>query len=150
MSAPIPNLFDKYGGASGLKRALLKFTEGLLVNPSIRRCLEGLSNEQIIEHNLAMFALILGKPEVDYDFSTVSTTMARNKMTLHAYEEAVRLLRHVLLDAGFVSRDASIAINMLDMHAESLVGISASRKVTSPFAGVDRRRRDRPPQTDNS
>ena len=150
MSASIPNLFDKYGGTPGLKQALVKFTEGLLVNPSIRRCLEGLSNEQIIEHSLAMFALILGKPEVDYDFSTVSTAMVRNHMTQHTYEEIVRLLRHVLLDAGFVSRDASIAVNMLDMHAASLVGISASKKVTSPFAGVDRRRRDRPAQTDKS
>ena len=144
MSVLIPNLFDKYGGASALKPALVEFTQGLLVSPSIRRCLEGLNNEQLVAHNFAMFAFVLGKPEVDHDFSTVSTVMVKNHITQHAYEEIVRLLRHVLLGAGFVSRDASIAINMLDMHAESLFGISASRRVTSPFAGVDRRRKDRP------
>ena len=55
MSALIPNLFEKYGGASALKPTLVEFTKGLLVNPSIRRCLGDLSNEQIVEHNFAMF-----------------------------------------------------------------------------------------------
>ena len=145
MSALIPNLFDKYGGAPALKPALVEFTQSLLVSPGIRRCLAGLSNEQIVEHNFAMFALILGRPGIDYDFSTVSGALVRNHITQHTYEEIVRLLRHVLLEAGFVSRDASIAINMLDMHCEAIFGVSANRKVTSPFAGVDRRRKDRSP-----
>jgi hypothetical protein len=145
MSTLIPNLFEKYGGASALKPTLVEFTKGLLVNPSIRRCLGDLSNEQIVEHNFAMFALVLGKPDVEHDFSIVREVLVRNRITQHAYEEIIRLLRHVLLEAGFVSRDASIAINMLDMHCETIIGISPTRKVTSPFAGVDRRRKDRSP-----
>ncbi len=148
MSALIPNLFEKYGGAPALKPALVEFTQCLLVNPSIRRCLEGLSNQQLVEHNVAMLAFILGQPDVDYDFSSVRSVIIKNRITQHTYEEIVRLLRHVLLGAGFVSRDASIAINMLDMHSETLIGISTSRKITSPFAGVDRRRKDRPPSAE--
>lgn len=148
MSALIPNLFDKYGGAPALKPTLVEFTRGLLANPSTRRCLAGLSNEQVVEHNFAMFAFVLGKSDLDYDFSAVTAVMVKNRITRHAYEEIVRLLRHVLLQAGFVSREASIAINMLDMHAETLFGISASRTVTSPFAGVDRRRKDRTPTSE--
>lgn len=148
MPALIPNLFEKYGGAPALKPALVEFTQCLLVNPSIRRCLEGLSNQQLVEHNVAMLAFILGQPDVDYDFSSVRSVIIKNRITQHTYEEIVRLLRHVLLGAGFVSRDASIAINMLDMHSETLIGISTSRKITSPFAGVDRRRKDRPPSAE--
>ncbi len=145
MNAKIPNLFEKYGGAQGLKRPLKDFTQRMLVNPSVRRCFEGVSNEQIVEYNFAIFSVVLGNPESSYDFSVIRDILIRNRVTHHTYEEIIRLLRHVMLDAGFVSRDASIAINMLDMHCETIIGINPVRKVTSPFAGVDRRRMDRPP-----
>ena len=148
MTVKIPNLFDKYGGAQGLKGPLKDFTQRMLVNPSVRRCFEGISNEQIIEYNLALFSFVLGHPEVSYDFSPIREILVKNRVTHHTYEEIIRLLRHVMLDAGFVSRDASIAINMLDMHCEAIVGIQPVRKVSSPFAGVDRRRMDRAPRSE--
>ncbi len=148
MSDPIPNLLDKYGGVPALKPVLTDFTQRMLVSPSIRRCLEGLSNEQIVEFNYAMFAFVLGKPVTAYDFSGVRSVLMRNRVTQHAYEEIVRLLRHAMLDAGFLSRDASIAINVLDMHAEMIVGVSTGRQVSSPFAGVDRRRVARKPKSE--
>lgn len=143
LAYPIPNMLEKYGGLSKLKPAILDFTQRQLVVPSIRRCFAGLSSEQVVEFNCALLAFILGHPVVNYNFSLVRDTLIDNNVTLHAYEEIIRLLRHVLLDAGFGSRDISIAINVLDMHSSAIIGVSISRSVTSPFSGVDRRRRDR-------
>ncbi len=140
---PIPNMLEKHGGLMKLKPAILDFTQRQLVVPSIRRCYKGLSSEQIIEYNCAMLAFILGQPVVNYNFSLVRDTLIDNDVTLHAYEEIVRLLRHVLLDAGLESRDISIAINVLDIHSDAIVGVRISRPINSPFSGVDRRRRNR-------
>jgi hypothetical protein len=52
----------------------------------------------------------------------------------------VAIIRHSLLANGFESRDVSIAINVIDMHAKSLLNVPITRHVTSPFSGVDRRR----------
>ena len=79
MPALIPNLFDKYGGAAALKPALTEFTRGLLVNPSTRRCFDGMSNEELVEHNLALFAFLLGKPDFMYDFSALKNTLNKLK-----------------------------------------------------------------------
>jgi hypothetical protein len=143
LNHPIPNIIDKHGGLVKLKPLLVDLTQRQLAVPGIRRCFKGLSSGQIIEYNCALMAFILGQPVVNYNFSLVRDSLVDNAVTLHVYEEMIRLLRHVLLDAGFDSRDISIAINVLDMHSKAIVGVTLGRTVTSPFAGVDRRRKDR-------
>ena len=101
--------------------------------------------ETTIEYNCALIAFLLGHPIVNYDFSLVRDILVQNRITLDTYEEKIRLLRQVLLEAGVVSRDISIAINVLDMHSEAIVGVKILRSVKSPFSGVDRRGRDRTP-----
>jgi hypothetical protein len=145
LNYPIPDMLEKYGGLQKFKQSISELTVRQLLVPSIRRCFAGLSSEQIIEYNCALIAFVLGHPLVNYDFSLVRDTLVENRVTLDTYEEIIRLLRQVLLETGVVSRDISIAINVLDMHSEAIVGVKILRSVKSPFSGVDRRRRDRTP-----
>lgn len=143
LNYPIPDMLEKYGGLQKFKLSISEFTERQLLASSIRRCFTGLSSEQIIEYNCALIAFVLGHQGVNYDFSLVRDTLVENHVTLDTYEEILRLLRQVLLDTGVASRDISIAINVLDMHSEAIVGVRILRSVKSPFSGIDRRRRDR-------
>ncbi len=140
LNDPIPKLLDKYGGAAGLKPVVIDFCTRVLTNPSTRRCYGDLAIPQVLEHSFAVFAAILGKPPASYDFTVMRKVFDQSFVTQHAYEEMVLMVRQVLLDAGFSSRDSCIAVNVLDIYCESIFGIKLSRVVTSPFAGVDRRR----------
>ncbi len=137
---PIPNLLDKYGGAPALKPVVIDFCTRLLTNPSTRRCYGECSVPQVIEHSFALLAAVLGKPATNFDFLPMRAVFDDCLVTQHAYEEVVMALRQVLLDAGYASRDTCIAVNVLDIYSEGVFGIRISRSVTSPFAGVDRRR----------
>jgi hypothetical protein len=117
-----------------------------LIDFSIGTAKMGVSaSEQIIEYNCALIAFVLGHQGVNYDFSLVRDTLVKNHVALDTYEEIIRLLRQVLLETGVFSRDISIAINVLDMHSEAIVGVRILRSVKSPFSSVDRRSRDRTP-----
>lgn len=137
---PIPNLLDKYGGAATLKPLVIDFCTRLQASPSTRRCYGDLPVKIVIEHSFALFALALGKPVDGYDFMAMKDVFHDNSLTQHAYEEMVLMMRHVLLNAGYLSRDVSIAVNVLDIYCEAVFGIKALRTVHSPFAGVDRRK----------
>lgn len=145
LTDPIPNLVDKYGGAAALKPIVIDFCTRVLTNPSTRRCYGERTLPQVIEHSFALFAAVLGKPSASYDFAAMRAVFDECLVTQHAYEEIVMMARQVLLDAGFASRDACIAVNVLDIYCEGVFGIQLSRVVRSPFAGVDRRRVPRMP-----
>ena len=142
---PIPNLFDKYGGADALKPVVTDYCTRVMSSPATRRCYGSTALPQVIEHAFALLSLILGKPVDGYDFGPMKHVFESQQITRHAYEEMLAAMRQALLKGGFVSRDASIAINVLDIYAEPVFGIKPVRKVSSPFSGVDRRKRARPP-----
>ncbi len=146
LTDPIPNLLDKRGGAASLKPIVTDFCTRVLSTPSTRRCYGDTPVPQVIRHSFALFAMVLGKPADGYDFTEMRQVFQSNNITQHAFEEIVLMLRHVLLAGGYVSREASIAVNVLDIYCEPVFGIKPLRKVKSPFAGVDRRKLSRKTQ----
>ncbi len=140
LTDPIPNLLDKRGGAASLKPIVTDFCTRVLSTPSTRRCYGDTPMPQVIRHSFALFAMALGKPADGYDFAEMREVFRSNNITQHAYEEIVLMLRHVLLAGGYVSREASIAVNVLDIYCEAVFGIKPMRTVKSTFAGVDRRK----------
>ncbi len=143
LTDPIPNLLDKYGGAPALKPIVIDYCTRVLTNPSTRRCFGGRDMPQIIEHSFALLAAVLGKPSERFDFRPMRAVFDDSLVSQHAYEEMVMMARQVLLDAGFASRDACIAVNVFDIYSEGVFGVRLSRTVRSPYAGVDRRRTPR-------
>lgn len=140
LTDPIPNLLDKNGGVAAIKPIVIDFCSRLLTAPSTRRCYGDTALPQVIEHSVALFAAVLGKPVDGYDFAPMRASFEARQITQHAYEEIVLVMRHVLMAGGFGSRDACIAVNVLDIHSELVFGLKSQRVVTSPYAGVDRRR----------
>ncbi|MCM0043201.1 MAG: hypothetical protein NBV65_01065 [Burkholderiaceae bacterium] len=147
MADPIPNLYDKYGGTPTVAKIVKTLSTNLLTHVTLKRYFEGMPTADVAAANLELLAMALGHPAASYDPAATRPRYASLRLTTQAYEEMLGILRHALLGIGFESRDATIAINVLDMHAEALLGIRPGRKVTSPFAGVDRRRRARDPET---
>lgn len=147
MTDPIPNLYDKYGGTTAVIKVVQEFSTSLLTHPSVRHYFDSMPTTRVAALNLELVAFALGKPATNYSATQQRPGYASLKLSLHAYEEIISILRSTLLNRGFQSRDAVIAINVLDMHAESLLDVRIGRKVTSPFAGVDRRRLPRDPKT---
>jgi hypothetical protein len=147
MADPIPNLYDKYGGSPIVINIVKDFSSSLLVHTSLRRYFDSMPKIEIASLNLELVSLALGYPLLIDKLQQSKLNYAALKLSAHAYEELISILRHTLLKYGFASRDASIAINVLDMHAESLLDVRIGRIVTSPFAGVDRRRLQRNPES---
>lgn len=140
MANPIPNLYEKYGGSPLLTNVVKELTTRMLTAASLRRFVEGMSTQQVLAYNVELAALALGHTTSAYSPDLPKLGYANLNLTLQAYEEMIGILRHSLLANGFASRDATIAINVLDMHARSLMNVPITRHVTSPFSGVDRRR----------
>jgi hypothetical protein len=145
MADPIPDLYKKYGGSALLTHVVKDITTSMLANLSLRRFFEGLPTQQVLALNVELVALALGHTTSQYSPELPQLGYAARKLTLQAFEEMIGILRRSLLTNGFESRDATIAINVLDMHAKPLLGVPLSRHVRSPFAGVDRRRFPREP-----
>jgi hypothetical protein len=143
MADPIPNLYKKYGGPPLLTSVVKEITTRMLTTRSLRRFFEGMSTQQVLACNVALVALALGHTTSTFSPNLPKLSYAALNLTLQAYEEVIGILRHSLLVNGFESRDATVAINVLDMHAESLLNVPITRHVTSPFSGVDRRRTPR-------
>lgn len=143
MADPIPNLYKKYGGSPLLTSVVKEITTRMLTTRSLRRFFEGMSTQQVLECNVALVALALGHTTSTFSPKLPKLTYATLNLTLQAYEEVIGILRHSLLVNGFESRDATVAINVLDMHAKSLLNVPITRHVTSPFSGIDRRRTPR-------
>lgn len=140
MADPIPNLFQKYGGAPLLTKVVKEITTVMLTKASLRRLFEGKSTHEVLALNVKLTALALGHTTSKHSPELPKLGYASLNLTLQAYEEVIGILRHSLLANGLESRDATIAINVIDMHAKSLLNAPSSRHVRSPFAGVDRRR----------
>lgn len=140
MANPIPNLYEKYGGSPLLTNVVKELTTRMLTAASLRRFVEGMSTQQVLAYNVELAALALGHTTSAHSPDLPKLGYANLNLTLQAYEEMIGILRHSLLANGFASRDATIAINVLDMHARSLMNVPITRHVTSPFSGVDRRR----------
>lgn len=145
LTDPIPNLLDKNGGLEALKPVVVDFCTRLMSTPSTRRCYGTTPLAQVLEHSVAMFALVLGKPVEGFDFGRMRQCFREQQITQHAYEQIVKMMRHVLMAGGYGSRETCIAVNVLDIYCEYVFGIKSMRDVTSPFAGVDRRKMARPP-----
>ena len=140
MADPIPNLYDKYGGSPLVTKVVKEITTVMLAKAALRRLFEGMSTHEILKLNVELTALALGHTTSKYDPQLPKLAYAALNLSLQTYEEMIGIIRHSLLANGFESRDASIAINVIDMHAKSLLNVPITRHVTSPFSGVDRRR----------
>ena len=140
MADPIPNLYKKYGGSALLTKVVKEITTVMLTKAALRRLFEGMSTHEVLALNVELTALALGHTTSKYSPELPKLAYASLNLSLQTYEEVIAIIRHSLLAHGLESRDASIAINVIDMHAKSLLNIPITRHVTSPFSGVDRRR----------
>jgi len=143
MADPIPNLYEKYGGSPLLTKVVKEITTVMLTKASLRRLFEGKSTHEVLKLNVELIALALGHTTSKHSPELPKLGYAALNLTVQSYEEVIGTIRHSLLDNGLQSRDATIAINVIDMHAKTLLNVPISRHVTSPFSGVDRRRTTR-------
>ena len=140
MADLIPDLYKKYGGSSLLAKVVKEITTVMLTKPALRRLFDGKSTHDILKLNVELIGLALGHTTSKHDPELPKLGYAAHNVSLQTYEEIIGIIRHSLLAHGFQSRDATIAINVIDMHAKSLLNVPITRHVSSPFSGVDRRR----------
>lgn len=140
MADPIPNLYEKYGGSALLTKVVKEITTVMLTKAALRRLFEGMSTHEVLALNVELTALALGHTTSKHSPELPKLAYASLNLSLQTYEEVIAIIRHSLLAHGLQSRDATIAINVIDMHAKSLLNVPITRHVTSPFSGVDRRR----------
>ena len=146
MADPIPNLYEKYGGSPLLTKVVREITTVMLTKASLRRIFEGKSTHEVLTLNVELIALALGHTTSKHNPELPMLGYAALNLWLQSYEEVISMIRHSLLANGLQSRDATIAINVIDMHAKTHLNVPITRHVTSPFSGVDRRRTARQPE----
>ena len=146
MADPIPNLYEKYGGSPLLTKVVKEITTLMLTKASLRRMFKSKSTHEVLTLNVELIALALGHTTSKHNPELPMLGYAALNLTLQSYEEVIGMIRHSLLANGLQSRDATIAINVIDMHAKTHLNVPITRRVTSPFSGVDRRRTARKPE----
>jgi hypothetical protein len=146
LADPIPNLYEKYGGSPLLTKVVREITTVMLTKASLRRIFEGKSTHEVLTLNVELIALALGHTTSKHNPELPMLGYAALNLSLQSYEEVIGMIRHSLLANGLQSRDATIAINVIDLHAKTHLNVPITRHVTSPFSGVDRRRTARKPE----
>ncbi len=122
MNAAAPaTLFDKYGGIPTLQRLVRDFHHRIITRPMLMRYFSGLDTRRTAEHQVEILAYALGKPAKIYNFEQLAVAHHNLGISLDAYEELIRILRQVLLDANFDGTDINTIINTLDQHRHRVV-----------------------------
>ncbi len=115
------SLFEKYGGLPTLQRLARDFHQRMLARPMFARHFEKLGTRRMAEHQVELIAYALGKPAKIYNFEQLAVAHHNLGITLDAYEELIRILRQVLLDAKVEGSDITTIINTLDQHRHRIV-----------------------------
>ena len=119
-AAPV-SLFEKYGGLPTLQRLVRDFHQRMLARPGFTRYFEGLDSHHLAEHQVEMIAYAMGKPARIYNFDQLAVAHHNLGIALDAYEDMIRILRQVLLDAKIEGADINTIINTLDQHRHRIV-----------------------------
>ncbi len=114
-------LFDKYGGVPSLQRLVRDLHRRLVSRPMFTRYFEGLDSRSMAEHQVEMMAYAFGKPAKIYNFDQLAVAHHNLGISLDAYEDMIRILRQVLLDAKIEGADIVTIINTLDQHRHRIV-----------------------------
>lgn len=120
-SASSGSLFDKYGGIPTLQRLVRDFHQRMSSRPMVMRYFEDMDMRGIAEHQVEMLAYALGKPARIYNFDQLAVAHHSLGISLDAYEDMIRILRQVLLDARIDGADIITIINTLDQHRHHIV-----------------------------
>ena len=115
------SLFDKYGGLPTLQRLVRDFHQRMSSRPMFIRHFEDYDKRRMVEHQVELMAYALGKPAKIYNFEQLGVAHHSLGITLDTYEEMVRILRQVLLDAQIEGADINSIINTLDQHRHRIV-----------------------------
>ena len=120
-SAATGSLFDKYGGVATLQRLVRDFHQRMVSRPMFTRYFEGGDTRRMAEHQVELMAYAFGKPAKIYNFDQLAVAHHSLGISLDAYEDMVRILRQVLLDAKIEGADINAIINTLDQHRHRIV-----------------------------
>ncbi len=120
-AASLGSLFDKYGGIPTLQRLVRDFHHRMASRPMFTRYFEGTDPRRMAEHQVELIAYALGKPAKIYNFEQLAVGHHNLGITLDAYEDMIRILRQVLLDARIEGGDINTIINTLDQHRHRIV-----------------------------
>lgn len=120
-AAALGSLFDKYGGLPTLQRLVRDFHQRMAARPMFTRYFEGRDTRRMVEHQVELIAYALGKPARIYNFEQLAVAHHNLGVTLAAYEDMIRILRQVLLDAKIEGADINAIINTLDQHRHRVV-----------------------------
>lgn len=119
--ASLGSLFDKYGGIPTLQRLVRDFHQRMASRPLFTRHFEGKDTRRMAEHQVELIAYALGKPAKIYNFDQLAVAHHNLGVSLDTYEDMIRILRQVLLEARIEGADINTIINTLDQHRHRIV-----------------------------
>ncbi len=123
------DLVQKYGGSAGLQKIIASFYEKVRQDHGLMHYFFSVPLTQIMADQLMFPRYIMRKPEIDYRQDVVQTAIADIRISMHVFEDVIKLLHIVLANAKVHRNDAPrMAMHIIEMVEETRSKVADTKK----------------------
>lgn len=123
------DLVQKYGGTTGLKKIIASFYERVRQERGLMHYFFSVPLVQIVADQLTYATYIMRKPDMDYRQDIVQTAIADIRISMHAFEDVIKVLHIVLADAKVHRNDAPrMAMHIIEIIEETRSKVADTKK----------------------
>lgn len=123
------DLVQKYGGTPGLKKIIELFYEKVRQDRGLMHYFFSVPLPQIVTDQLTYAKFIMRKPELDYRQDIVQTAISDIRISMHAFEDVIKVLHIVLTDAKVHRNDAPrMAMHIIELIEETRSKVADTKK----------------------
>lgn len=123
------DLVQKYGGIAGLKKIIESFYEKVRQDRGLMHYFFSVPLTQIMADQLTFPTYIMRKPDIDYRQGIAQTAIKDIRISMHVFEDVIKVLHIVLADAKVHRNDAPrMAIHIIEMIEETRSKVADTKK----------------------
>lgn len=119
-ATPGLSLFDKYGGLSGLRLAIMDFYDRVLDSDVVGHFFDDVDMPRLIDHQTKFVAALLGGP-AEYSDDRLARAHARLTVNDAEFDEIVHLMEATLTQAGFAPPDLAAVLRAVEARRGLIV-----------------------------
>lgn len=116
------NLYDKYGGAATVTKAVTGFYSEVMRRPHLRTYFDGVPMPQLIQHQVRFMSMVLGKTPSPYNGRAMNAAHGRLNVTAAHFAEVGAILEATLRKAGMEEDDLKTVMAAVAQLESQVVG----------------------------
>lgn len=123
------DLIQKYGGIAGFKKLIESFYEKVRQDRGLMHYFFSVPLPQIVADQLTYATYIMRKSDMDYRHDIAQTAIADIRISMHVFEDVIKVLHIVLADAKVHRNDAPrMAMHIIELIEETRSKVADTKK----------------------